>query len=41
MVNELLELFRHPYDEQPDSEDRYFSRGPEDKVSQGGIAYMT
>lgn len=41
MVNELLELFRHPYDEQPDFEDRYFSRGPEDKVSQGGIAYMT
>ncbi|CAK9035383.1 Protein adenylyltransferase SelO [Durusdinium trenchii] len=41
LVSELLELFRHPYDEQPAFEAKYFSRGPEEKVNQGGIAYMT
>ena len=41
VVQELYELFKHPYDEQPTYEQRYYSRGPEDVVGKGGVAYMT
>ena len=40
VVQELYELFKRPYDEQPAYE-RYYSRGPDDVVSRGGVAYMT
>ncbi|CAE7931948.1 selO [Symbiodinium necroappetens] len=40
VVQELYELFKRPYDEQPAYE-RYYSRGPDDIVSRGGVAYMT
>ena len=41
VVHELYELFKNPYDEQPALEQRYYSRGAQDVVSRGGVAYMT
>jgi len=41
LVKELHELFRRPYDEQPEFEARYYSRGSEEIVGRGGVAYMT
>ncbi|CAJ1356813.1 unnamed protein product [Effrenium voratum] len=41
LVHELLELFRHPYDEQPAFEALYYSKGPAELVNRGGVAYMT
>ena len=41
VVQELYNLFKQPYDEQPAFEQQYYSRGPDNVVSRGGVAYMT
>ena len=40
-VDELLELFRRPYDEQPAFEARFFRRAPDGAADQGGLGFMS
>jgi hypothetical protein len=39
-VHRLQEVFRAPYDEQPEFEQRYYRRRP-DEFNQGGVAFMS
>lgn len=41
VVHELYELFRHPYDEQPRFEDKYYRRTADAALARPGTAYMT
>ena len=41
VVDELLELFRRPYDEQPEAEARYYAIAPPEALIKGGTAWMS
>jgi len=41
IVNELYQLFRRPYDEQPQFEEKYYKRAPDAMVGKAGVHYMT
>lgn len=41
LVNELHELCRKPYDEQPEFHARYYQRAPAEVLNQGGCAWMS
>jgi len=41
MVQELYELFKNPYNEQPELESKYYKRAPEAALMRGGTAYMS
>lgn len=41
LVHELYRLSLRPYDEQPEFEERYFRRAPEEVRNEGGVAFMT
>ena len=40
-VQELFDLVRRPYDEQPDMDERYYQKAPEGAESKGGVAFFT
>ena len=40
-VHALQELFRRPFDEQPDKEARYYRKAPSGSDAQGGIGFMS
>ena len=40
VVHRLQEVFRAPYDEQPQIEEMYYRRRPEE-ANQGGVAFMS
>lgn len=41
MMQELYELFKNPYNEQPELESKYYKRAPEAALMRGGTAYMS
>ena len=40
-VHQLLELFQNPYDEQPEFEEQYYVKTPDQYQDKGGITFMT
>lgn len=40
-VHQLLELFQNPYDEQPECEEQYYIKTPDQYQDKGGITFMT
>ena len=41
VLNELTQLFKHPYDEQPEFEDRWYRRLPDKMQKKGGISFFS
>lgn len=41
VLRELEELFRHPYDEQPQLEHKYYTRTPDEYRQKAGVAYFS
>eukprot|EP00051_Salpingoeca_urceolata_P004511 m.65518 g.65518 ORF g.65518 m.65518 type:complete len:370 (+) comp13670_c0_seq3:229-1338(+) len=40
-LHELEKVFAHPYDEQPEFQERFYKRPPEEALTRGGTAFMT
>jgi len=41
LVRELLQVFQNPYDEQPQFEERYYRKTPDQYQNKGGVTFMT